>query len=330
MIYNKGHRKAVPLRKRDRDISRSVEQGIGSDRPSSGFGYIIIPSDTDRQEYINYVYRTGTCIIATSFNDVYKGVRVPKHMLDDIEFPEDYKEYGQLVSWVNTPVINQVTLYGFIQAPDEVYSRDEFTHGKTINRSGKSFSKIERVRDTSINYTVRMEDFSGENVGEMTFSTSSSMGMSKVVLTLEGKAEMYSDVESLMKSYEQVRLETGTEADENLSTLLFNKDGLFEYKDFNGNYVRIEEGKITIESPDGEILHGGGATEWTIKGETTKTELEKLSSRVDLLYQAIQSGVPAAGSADGGSAYKASMAGILSTALSESWTGILSEKNKVE
>lgn len=262
----KGHRTALPNhRKRDKVVKRSVEFGLGTDRKSSGFGYIVIPNDVERDEYIRYVYKSGSCMIVTDFNEVIKGVRIPKHLMSELIFPQDPSQYGQLISWVNTPVINQVTLYGILIAPDEVYVQNEYTKERGYSENGKSFSEVVSLSKDIPNYILTLRN-EIDNEGELTIATSSDDGTNYLKLKLDGTMESYADVSNSMKAYETVIIETGTEADENKSTLTVKNDGTFEYIDFNGNYIKIEEGKMTLESP--EILHGEGAAEPSVLGDT--------------------------------------------------------------
>ncbi len=315
-------------RKRDKVVSRSMDVGIGKDRPSSGFGNIIIPSDVDRGEYVNYSYRTGTCMIVTSFNDVYKGVRVPKHVLESITFPDNSGEYGSLVSWVNTPKINQVTLTGILVSPKEIYQYGENSFGRNRNVEDNTFGESLRVSKDSVNYSMGISN-SFSNDGGMAFSAIGFEGnVSSLDLNLDGTSTLYSDQLTDIRSYDEVNITVGTDDDENKSLLSIKNTGILEYTDFNGNFLKIEEGKITLESKDGEIIHGDGATEAAMLGDKTKTELTKLSTRVDLLYQAIQGGVVVA--QDGGASLKSSMVAILAPAVSEDYANILSTVNKIK
>lgn len=85
----------------------------------------------------------------------------------------------------------------------------------------------------------------------------------------------------------------------------------FEYKDENCEIKKDEDGNISVIS-QGTITHqaeGETSTQPVLFGDTTKSELEKLSKRVDNIVQAISNmlsaGVPAP--MDGGAALKSTM-----------------------
>jgi hypothetical protein len=315
-------------RNRDRVVGRTKELGIGTDRDSSGFGYVIIPSDIDRDKYLRLVYKTGECMIRTTFNDVYKGVRIPKHLIQDLDFPKKSGEYGSLIGWVNTPTINQVSIYGIFISPKEMPQNEE-----TIKISGhtfgsKSFGTSTDLSEDSISHSVTLSDTLGNEGAIEILAVGSDGNGSSLTLNLDGKASLYGDELSEMKSYTEIKLTTGTDADSNKSTLTLKNTGIFEFTDFNGNFIRVEKGKVSIEAKDGEVNIGGVTTDFAILGDKAKTELNKSKARIDGIIQAINSAPVTPG--DGGTAFKTALIASLSALISENYSSILSTKVKVE
>lgn len=72
----------------------------------------------------------------------------------------------------------------------------------------------------------------------------------------------------------------------------------------------------------------GSAEHTAVNGDILKQELDKLSNRVDLLYNAIKNGQPAKGSSDGGEAYQSTMLAILGEPDEEDWNSIQDENIK--
>lgn len=111
-----------------------------------------------------------------------------------------------------------------------------------------------------------------------------------------------------------------------------DKDNPFiKIKHQNELSIVINNRGISLGLKDNKLIYLGDidqAKEFILLGETTKKELEKSKVRIDLLYQAIQSGVTAAN--DGGANYKATMTTILSGATAEDYSNILSNKVKTE
>lgn len=318
------------LRKRDRIVSKSKYVGVGGDRPSSGFGYIIIPNGVDRSDYIYHVNRSGSCFIVTARElSVIKDVKVPKHILRDLEFPEKSGEYGSPVSWQNTPGINQVVLTGVLVSPLEVGAYNKDTKAREYSSKQCSFGESITLSDENgANYSMSLIDNS-KDTGSISLSASGSDGnTAKVKVGLNGQSEMYGDTLSKVKSYEQVDIEVGSSDDNNLCNLKILNTGIFEYTDYNGNFVKIEKGKVTVESKDGEIILGSGATEKAILGNKAQTELNKSKARISGIIQAIQSAPVVA--QDGGAAFKSSLVASLSALVAEDYSNILSNTNKLK
>lgn len=101
----------------------------------------------------------------------------------------------------------------------------------------------------------------------------------------------------------------------------------------NGTITTYAKGEVKIESnsdinlvtPEGNKVYVNGGKEPLLLGDTTQQQLEILQNKVDLIIDAISNGVPASGSADGGTAYKASMVEILSAAIDADFDSIKSE-----
>lgn len=90
--------------------------------------------------------------------------------------------------------------------------------------------------------------------------------------------------------------------------------------------VKIDVDGTTLEM-DGSVSTWNGGSETTANATDLKKQLTIMSQRVDALFNAIKSGVPAP--MDGGAAYKASMTGILSAASQkEDFSNMIDDKIK--
>ena len=64
-----------------------------------GVGYIILPHDLNRGDYIKKCLSEGTVTILTDNSEQFSNIRVVKHVLNDLEFPKDSKTLGSFVCW---------------------------------------------------------------------------------------------------------------------------------------------------------------------------------------------------------------------------------------
>lgn len=72
-----------------------------------GFGNIIIPAKSPREEFIKKCYNTETVSILTNNGELLNEVRIDRNILQDIEFPEEEQGLGSMLVWVNERTINE-------------------------------------------------------------------------------------------------------------------------------------------------------------------------------------------------------------------------------
>lgn len=90
--------------------------------------------------------------------------------------------------------------------------------------------------------------------------------------------------------------------------------------------LKIDVDGTTLEM-DGSVSTWNGGSETTANATDLKKQLTIMSARIDALFNAIKTGVPAP--MDGGAAYKASMTGILATASQkEDFSNMIDDKIK--
>lgn len=90
--------------------------------------------------------------------------------------------------------------------------------------------------------------------------------------------------------------------------------------------LKIDVDGTTLEM-DGSVSTWNGGSETTANATDLKKQLTIMSSRIDALFNAIKTGVPAP--MDGGAAYKASMTGILAAASKkEDFSNMIDDKIK--
>lgn len=90
--------------------------------------------------------------------------------------------------------------------------------------------------------------------------------------------------------------------------------------------LKLDVDGTTLEM-DGSVSTWNGGSETTANANDLKKQLTTMSGRIDALFNAIKSGVPAP--MDGGAAYKTSMIGILAAASQkEDFSNIIDDKIK--
>lgn len=98
------------------EINRGANTCIGQ----SGIGYIVVPNDKIRQEYIDNCYRNCTVTIDGGYGYSFiENVPIPLDILQKIEFPKTEEETGSRVYWVRENTFNRPIIVGLLNELDE-------------------------------------------------------------------------------------------------------------------------------------------------------------------------------------------------------------------
>lgn len=101
-----------------------------------GFGYIFLPKDVDRKNYIESCYRTGrVSMIDDSSGNVVHECYISKEALMNISFPKETGQKGMGVIWVTQPFLNLPMIIGTFPSFDEidVQSEEDINIRKSID-----------------------------------------------------------------------------------------------------------------------------------------------------------------------------------------------------
>ncbi len=263
-----------------REVYPSKRLGVGNDRYTNGVGYVILPNDVGRDDYIKFTYQTATVMVITNTGELISDMIVPEHILKSIKFPQSLDERGSLLSWNNIPLLNQTVATGIIRSTENTYPYGE---GEVVDEIGGGGygNVISRTWDINNSY-ARLEAYFGDSDAlsrdsGIEHTARSPRWQSKIKLLCNGRALLYGDNESKLLSEEEVRLEVGTQEGE-VSSLVMDVDGTFNYEDRHGNRVSIDgsSGDMTIKTnraltidAEENINIGESATQSAMLGERT-------------------------------------------------------------
>ena len=103
---------------------RNLDTGIGS----AGVGFVVVPSEVDRVQYINDCYRTNTLTINGGKGYGYfSGVHADINVMQCIKFPTDEENRGTPVVWVKDAVSQLPVIVAALRRQGEYYSLDDGT-----------------------------------------------------------------------------------------------------------------------------------------------------------------------------------------------------------
>ena len=103
-------------------VIRNLDTGIGS----AGVGFVVVPSEVDRVQYINDCYRTNTLTINGGKGYGYfSGVHADINVMQNIKFPTDEENRGTPVVWVKDAVSQLPVIVAVLRKQSEHYYLDE-------------------------------------------------------------------------------------------------------------------------------------------------------------------------------------------------------------
>jgi hypothetical protein len=297
---------------------------IGSARDVSGFGYITIPEDIDRDAYIRSVRETSLIMITTASSQVIKNVHVPNHIIGSLIFPEKPDIAGQRVHWINVPKSNQLVITGIHQQTDEFRTNNEensFIDSQVIN---SNIITISKVFTDNFHYLISLLNQTSDS-GQVAIKAASNAvkEIKQSILTLKanGDSSLYGSKSVIVKSHELIKFTCGVP--DKTTEINITQDEL-KFIDRFENLIRIAENLIEIKAKDGKIKLGNDPQQKAALGNTLQTELNKNKTRFDTLIQAIQTAPIVA--QDGGASFKAALVVAIQTMVSENYSEILSDE----
>ena len=204
-------------------------------RESSGMGWIIIPSDIDRDEYIKGVYSTGYCMMITDHNHPVREVALPYHIIREVEFPAAAAERGSLVSWMSVPKTQQLVIVGILQAPGKSSPYKERTGVEEQKNKSTRVARVMSADDKSYTISVTSGE---EDEGGFAVKIQGPEKTTSISFNLDGKASIKSDDTLDIFSENEINIKVGSKEAE-ISTLQISKAGVLTYADRYGNDFTI-------------------------------------------------------------------------------------------
>tara|TARA_R110000772_G_C13310332_1_gene440682 strand:- start:76765 stop:77664 length:900 start_codon:yes stop_codon:yes gene_type:complete len=207
-------------------------------RPSSGTGWIIIPVDIDRGEYIRKVYETGYCMIVTDANYPLREVAIPKHIIRELLFPLQTGDRGSLVSWVSTPKYDQVIIFGILQEPAGSSPYREGSLVDELDSSDTRVSRVMSIKDKSYTVSIISDE---QDKGGFGVKVQGGDKTTSISFNLDGTADIKSDDILNIFSENEFNIKIASKEDE-ISTLKLTKAGILTYVDRYANEMTIKDG----------------------------------------------------------------------------------------
>ncbi len=254
---------------------RNLDTGIGT----AGVGFVVVPSNIDREQYIEDCYRTNTLSINGGIGyGIFNGVHADNDVMQNITFPTDEENRGTAVVWVRDSISQLPVIVAVLRKQSEYYNLSENQYRLKRNNTDKT-----RVVELFVDGDT--SDFELTVIGDkkqparVNIKLSSQNKDSVFTLSCDNEINVSSDKKITLESNEQINVQL-TQKGEDKATIKYVVEEGFSYKDEFGNEIVCKGNEITLKSE--KINHNSGK-EPMVLGETLAGIMKEILTAVQKL-----------------------------------------------
>lgn len=222
------------------------EQKLPGKRNSAGIGYLMIPLDISRELWIKNCYRRGQVSLING-NERIDNVLLSKHLIQDLEFPQNPKELGTKIVWVSTT--KSVIAIAIINKNDEIISISDDQNFSVIKKIGlNSIIEISgNVEDENLIISINSKT---NNSGKLLINVNNEEDKGELNILVNGTSILESNILDLNILEEFNLIIQNPQRNSTTSTKIsYNRELGFNYKDEFGNEIIIDkDGKFSIKN----------------------------------------------------------------------------------
>ena len=250
------------------ELNRGARTCLGE----TGIGYVVIPDNDTRDEYINNCYYSCTVTIDGGYGYSYiENVPIPLELLQQIKFPLKEDEVGSRVFWVRENTFNRPVIVGIL---NNLYEPNGMVAGQNryvqeINGNVVEIFMDANTAEMNIKVTGSKNNPSKINV------ISNTNEDSEINITSSGKVKI--SAKNLIVEAFKDAVFTLKKNDSKELLKIESNDTQLKITDQFDNEVTLKDGEIDVVSD--KINHNGG-NEPMVLGNTLK---ESLSNLIDAI-----------------------------------------------
>lgn len=252
---------------------RNLDTGVGS----AGVGFVVVPSEVDREQYISDCYRTNTLTINGGKGYGYfSGVHADINVMQNIKFPTDETNRGTPVVWVKDAVSQLPVIIGVLRKQNEYYSLAENQYRVGRGTETRNVEVFIDGTTTALQVTLLGDKDEPANVD--------------IKITSENKDSvfnMFCDNEINITSEKTINITANQKASLNITekgkdkaTFVYELGKGFAYKDEFENEIVAKDGEVDIISK--KINHNSGK-EPMVLGDTLADLLDEFLKAVQAI-----------------------------------------------
>lgn len=289
---------------------RGIKRGTTrAQKYSAGIGYVIIPSDSDRDAYIQKCIRTGTIGILTDDGGILWNVMCNRSDLGFLEFPT-VAEYGNkaslgtAVAWVNIPVRDQAVVVAVLDRTDEgaFFQEHQF---KIVREFGGGLIEISGKGDTGDLFITASSE---SDTGSINIKATNTSRSAKINIFAKGEINLDAVGDVNLQASKSLNITVhDPSVDDKSTTISYEKGTGLQYKDEFDNEIIANDSNVQIKAAK-KVNLGDGA-EPAVLGDTLEQFLSDLVDQIKLIT------VPTAFGPSGTPINAAAFAALVSTSL---------------
>lgn len=220
------------------EINRGGNNPIGQ----SGIGFIVVPDDNTRQQYIDDCYRTSTVTINGGFGYGYiSAVKILPDVLQKIRFPLKSTEGGTPVLWLRENFSNRPIVIGIISEEGYTNLLKENQNRFVQEIDGKTVEIFQDANSATLNINVVGKSDTPANINIKVASGSED---SVVNIDSDGKVNVSAnDFTATARNTFNIFLKDGK--NDELISLIGDSEKM-EFKDKFGNVITSNEENVNI------------------------------------------------------------------------------------
>ena len=250
---------------------RNLDTGVGS----AGVGFVVVPSEVDRVQYINDCYRTNTLTINGGKGYGYfSGVHADINVMQNIKFPTDEENRGTPVVWVKDAVSQLPVIVAVLRKQGDYYSLDENQYRLKRGTETRNVEIFIDGNTTGLDITVLGDKDEPANID---IKLSSENTDSVLNVSCDNEINIIGNKSVNVVTNQKATLKVKEKGEEKMSLSYELGVGL-NYKDEFENEVVAKDGEVDIISK--KINHNSGK-EPMVLGNT-------LADLLDEMLKAIQ------------------------------------------
>lgn len=229
-----------------------AQKNIHNRRSPIGSGFIVIPEQIDREEYIAFCKTNQQATILTTEGHYIPEVLISNHVMDEIIYPKTFKELGSQVIFASLEYDSKPIIISVIpkQGESRFLGEGEFNIKRSFEDSTVEVSGS--AKDGNISIVLNTN--SASNFSLKVFGEESS-----VLIETDGKTTVKSSKNIDVHSFEELNLKSEDVEGEDLAK------------------IQLKDGKVVLNEGKEPML----------LGSTTKQQLEKEKSALTTLLDAI-------------------------------------------